>query len=227
MTKGNRQRANPVAKPLKVKKTEPQKTIYQDFPIRPLNTNDSNQVKDMFALSNNFAALVKQFADTEMQVKASKQFTSELKSKKIKGPLMIRASPNVFIPMRDMEKAAQNIKKEVALLEKENTLKRGQIEHRYEEYVDSIIRLKRLLTKLIGDKELTTLSGHRAHDAKSDEETKVIFKKEFDEMSKIEMQKLPEEVKEAIAKDKAKNKTEVQKGICQCKSCKAQTTTRR
>ena len=215
MTKGNRQRANPVAKPLKVKKAEPRKTIYQDFPIRPLNTDDSMQVKDMFALSNNFAALVKQFADTDMQIRASKQFTTELKSKKIKGPLMIRASPNVFIPMRDMDKAAENIKKEVGLLEKENTLKRGQIEHRYEEYVDSIIRLKRLLTAMIGDKELTTLSGHRTEDAKSEEEAKVIFKKEFDEMSKIEMQKLPEEVKEAIAKDKAEKKT-----ACQCKSCK-------
>ena len=119
---------------------------------------------------------------------------------------MIRVSPNVFIPMRDMEKAATNIKKEVALIEKENVLTRGQIEHRYEEYIDSLIRFKRILTALIGDKELTTLSGHRTNDEKTKKEAQIIFQKEFDKMSEIELKKMPDEVKEAIAKDKAKKK---------------------
>jgi len=208
--KVQRKRASPV-KPITVKlpsppKEVPQRSIYQDFPIRPLNNNDSAMVKDMFSLSNNFAALMKKYADVALQVKASNQFVGELKAKKIKGPLMIRASPNVFIPMRDMEKAATNIKKEVALIEKENVLTRGQIEHRYEEYIDSLIRFKRILTALIGDKELTTLSGHRTNDEKTEKEAQIIFQKEFDKMSEIELKKMPDEVKEAIAKDKAKKK---------------------
>lgn len=215
MAKGNRKRAGParvvVAKPPKVEKVVSQRTtIYQDFPIRPLNNTDSNQVKDMFSLSNNFAALMKKFADTELQVRASNKFVSEIKAKKIKGPLMIRASPNVFIPMHDMVKASENIGKEVELIEKENLLTRGQIEHRYEEYIDSLIRFKRILTALIGDKELTTLSGHRTDDTKSIEESKIIFQKEFEKMSKAELQKLPDEVNKVIAKDKAK------KAKCKC-----------
>jgi hypothetical protein len=211
MVKGQRQRATPakplVLKPPKVEKAKtPRRTVYQDFPIRPLNTNDSNQVKEVFALSNNFAALMKKFSDTDLQIRASEQFSAELKSKKIKGPLMIRASPNVFIPMRDMEKAATNIKSEIVLLEKQNALTRGQIEHRYEEYVDSLIRLKHVLTLLVGDKETTTLSGHRIKNANYDKETKAIFKKEFDEMTEAEMKNLPDDIKKAIAKDKQEKK---------------------
>lgn len=221
-TKTTRKRSRPVgaAKPivakLPVKLPEPQPSIYTDFPIRPLNNADSNMVKDMFALSNNFAGLMKKFSDTTLQERASLKFVDELKDGKIKGPLMIRASPNVFIPMRDMKKAAENITKEVGLIKKENVATRGQIEHRYEEYIDALIRFKRILTALIGDKELTTLSGHRTDDPKSEEEAKIIFQKEFEQLSNIELQKVPEEVKEAIAKDKAKKKT----GACECKSCK-------
>jgi hypothetical protein len=224
--KVQRKRSGParivIAKPPKVEEVVSQRTtIYQDFPIRPLNNNDSAMVKDMFSLSNNFAALMKKFADTELQVRASNKFVGELKAKKIKGPLMIRASPNVFIPMHDMTKASENINKEVALIEKENTLTRGQIEHRYEEYIDSLIRFKRILTALIGDKELTTLSGYRANDAKSLEESQIIFQKEFEKMSDEELKKLPNEVKDVIAKDKAKKKTCTCKdGACECESCK-------
>lgn len=221
MTKGQRKRAAPL-KPLVIKppkKLLVKNTVYQDFPIRPLNNNDSAMVKDMFSLSNNFAALMKKYSDTELQSKASKKFIIEIKEKKVRGPLMIRASPNVFIPMHDMAKASENISKEVVLIEKENILTRGQIEHRYEEYIDSLIRFKRILTALIGDKELTTLSGHRSGNPKSVEESKIIFQKEFEKMSEIELQKMPEEVKEAIAKDKAKKK----EGKCECASCKSQT----
>ena len=213
MSKSQRKRASP-AKPVTVKlpkPSAPQKTIYQDFPIRPLNNNDSAQVKDMFALSNNFAALMKKFSDTELQIRASGQFIDELKSKKIKGPLMVRASPNVFVPIRDMEKAADNIKSEVKLLEQQNTLTRGQIEHRYTEYIDSLIRLKRVLTALIGDKELTTLSGHRMGDEKSTNDARVIFQKEFEEMTKDELKSLPNNIKKSIAKDKAEKKPKLPK----------------
>lgn len=223
MTKGQRKRAAPV-KPLVIKppKKQPVKnTIYQDFPIRPLNNNDSAMVKDMFSLSNNFAALMKKYSDVELQSRASKKFMVEIKEKKVRGPLMIRASPNVFIPMHDMTKASENISKEVVLIEKENILTRGQIEHRYEEYIDSLIRFKRILTALIGDKELTTLSGHRTGNPKSVEESQIIFQKEFDKMSEIELKKMPEEVKEAIAKDKAKKKIcTANDGACECESCK-------
>jgi len=216
MSKGNRKRAAPKKTDAKTKSTKvkkkskdltkifPDKDLLKQFPIHPMNTNDSNRIKEIFSLSNTVAGLQKKYVDTNLQIKFSKKFIKQLKDGEIKGPLMIRVSPTLFMPMTDMIKAITSIKYEISMLEEANKLTKTQLEHRYEEYVDAIIRYNRILTNKVGSKKVTTLSVHRTAGGKSTEDEEVIFEKEFEEMAKDDTKSMQEQVNKAIAEDKAK-----------------------
>ena len=216
MSKGNRKRATQKQlgsknkKPIAIEKSDAVKmpaydTIFKQFPIKVMTTTDSNRVKEIFGLSNTVAALQKKYADTLLQIKFSKKFIEQLKSGDVKGPLMVRVSPTLFMPLTDMEKAVKSIRTEISMLEETNKLTKGQLEHRYEEYVDSLIRYNRILTQLIGDKHVTTLTTHRPATKESQKDEEIIFEKEFnDEVKNESLESLQDQVNDAIAKDKAK-----------------------
>ena len=182
---------------------KPPENIFKDFPIESLGTADSTKVKELFQLSSTVAALKKKYSDTIFQIKMSKNFIKEVKAGKIKGPLMFKVSDTLFMPIKDMDKLVEGINKDIKTLEDSNIITRGQLEHRYDEYIDSMIRLYRFLKDRVGKKELSNIEGHRNIDNKSLDEQRIIFEKELTDEMDLNIKK---EMKEAIEKDKAKQK---------------------
>lgn len=176
------------------------------FPVRCMMNSDVAMAKDIFAMSNTLAGLKKKYADTALQVRFSKKFVKQLKEGEIKGPLMLRVSPTLFVPMQDMKKAIKSIESECEMLEETNKLSKGQLQHRYEDYVDTLIRFERHLKKLIGNLKISTISGHRpGKDVETAKEEEIIYEKVLnDEMKKEDLMQVKKDMKKAIETNKAK-----------------------
>lgn len=181
MVEGNRKRAN-VAKPK-------MKTIYQTFPAKTLTEADAEQLKGLFILSNNVAALIKDYAEKEILVKHMRDKAKQIKN--TKEPLLEQISKNLFIPNKDYMDIHKKIKEQASKVEKANILTKGQIEHRYESYITGLMQMRRFLDQIINSSGLSvpTITGHRGTKKTKDEET-VLFEKEFDKMTDADKSQL-------------------------------------
>jgi hypothetical protein len=213
MAKGKRKRANKNEKNTKnnkvkskIKKnkkseTKNKKSIYEMFPVRTLDQTDANRMKEIFTLSNNVAGLVKDYAEKEIQVKKMRKSAKELE--KEKEPIMIAIAQNVFKMEKDYSGMAKKIRQQANDIEKSLSLVRGQIEHRYEDYVSSLIRQKRFIEGLLKKAELKSITGQSKTDPKTKKEEEILFEKEFDKLSdkdKKELKELEKKIKGAKTK---------------------------
>lgn len=188
----NRKRANSskkTTKPKTVKKEAVKKldSIYDMFPARTLNQDDGNRMKELFTLSNNVSALIRDYAEKEITVKKMKEAAKRIE--KEKQPLMVQVANNLFKTETNYKKLADSIKKQAEQLEKSLVIIKGQISHRYEDYVSVLIRQKRLLENIINNAQLKSITGHRS-DAKTKAQEEKIFEKEFDKITDEDREQL-------------------------------------
>jgi len=189
MAKGKRKR---VVKPVVEKKpvqeiVVKEKTIYEEFPVTTLNQNDASLLKEIFELSNNVAALIKDYAEKVIIVKQMRLSAKSILDEK--QPLMIQVAKNLFKTEKDYKKLSKSIKDQANIVEKQLILVKGQIAHRYEDYVSALIRHNRYIETIVKDAELKSITGHRP-DKETKEEEKVLFKKEFDDMTDADIKEL-------------------------------------
>jgi outer membrane protein OmpA-like peptidoglycan-associated protein len=201
MAKGNRKRSNKtppkkVEEKKQVKKEEKPKTIYDMFPARTLNQDDANKMKEIFVLSNNLSALIKDYAETDITIKSMRELAKEIETDK--EPVMLKVSKNLYKSKRDYKKVAKQIRDQANALEKSLTIKRGQIEHRYEDYVSSLIIHKRMVEGVIQSAKLKSITGHFS-DEKTKKEEEILFEKDFDKITEEDKAKL-KEINQAIKK---------------------------
>jgi len=189
MAKGKRKR---VVKPVVEKKpvqeiVVKEKTIYEEFPVTTLNQNDASLLKEIFELSNNVAALIKDYAEKVIIVKQMRLSAKSILDEK--QPLMIQVAKNLFKTEKDYKKLSKSIKDQANIVEKQLILVKGQIAHRYEDYVSALIRHNRYIETIVKDAELKSITGHRP-DKETKEEEKVLFEKEFDDMTDADIKEL-------------------------------------
>ena len=164
-----------------------EKTIYEEFPVTTLNQNDASLLKEIFELSNNVAALIKDYAEKVIIVKQMRLSAKSILDEK--QPLMIQVAKNLFKTEKDYKKLSKSIKDQANIVEKQLILVKGQIAHRYEDYVSALIRHNRYIETIVKDAELKSITGHRP-DKETKEEEKVLFKKEFDDMTDADIKEL-------------------------------------
>jgi len=188
----NRKRANTKnkttkSKPVKKEAVKKQDSIYEMFPARTLTQDDGNRMKELFTLSNNVSALIRDYAEKEITVKKMKEAAKRIE--KEKQPLMVQVANNLFKTETNYKELADNIRKQAEQLEKSLVIVKGQISHRYEDYLSVLIRQKRALENIINNAQLRAITGHR-----SDQKTKVqeekIFEKEFDKITDEDREQL-------------------------------------
>lgn len=187
-------------------KTKNKKSIYELFPVKTLDQIDANRMKEIFTLSNNVAGLIKDYAEKEIQVKKMREAAKKLE--KEKEPLMVAIAQNVFKMEKDYKSMAKKIREQANEIEKSLTLIRGQIEHRYEDYVAGLIRQKRFLGQILRNAELKSITGQSKTDGKTKKDEEILFEKEFDKLSdedKKELKDIEKKIKNA------KNKKELEK----------------
>lgn len=189
MTKGNRKRSNKnKEEPKKEKKEEEKKkTIYEKFPVRTLTQDDANKLKEIFDMSNNISALIRDYATKEITANAMRETAKQIEAEK--EPLMVKVANNLYKTDRDYKKLAKSIKEHADIVDKQLILIEGQIAHRYEDYVGALIRHNRFVESVIKSAKVTTVTGHRP-DAETKKDEEVLFEKEFDEMTEDDIEKL-------------------------------------
>ena len=200
MAKANRKRANK-PKPKVEKVVEPpKKTIYQMFPAHTLSQDDANRLKEVFTLSNNVSALIRDYAEKDITVVNMRTMAKQIL--KERQPLQISIAKNVSKTERDYEKVSKEIEAQANELEKSLGLIKGQIEHRYEDYLSTLVRHKRFIEGIIGVEDNKVITGHRS-DTKTRDEEVVLFEKEFDKLTEADRAQL-NQINEEIKKQKVK-----------------------
>jgi hypothetical protein len=183
MSKGNRQRskkeisknASSVQLPTKPK------TIYDEFNISPLEQKDADFIKSIFNISNNVSALIKDYSEKEISVKNMRIVADDIEREK--QPLIMQVTKNLFKSI-GYKGIAKQMREQAELLEKTLVLSKGQIGHRYEDYVSSLIRLKRFIDGKVEGIKLPSITGYRS-DEKTSQEEEILFEKDFEKDSKL------------------------------------------
>ena len=185
-----------VKKPI-VKK---EKTIYELFPARTLTQDDANRIKELFTLSNNVSALIRDYAEKEIAVKKMRDAAKTIEQER--QPLIRQIASNLFKTESNYKKLADEIRKQAKQLENALQLVKGQISHRYEDYVSLLIRQNRLLEVIVNNAQLKSITGHRHGDAQTKKEEEVIFEKDFEKQDDADRVVL----KELLTKRKERTK---------------------
>ena len=175
---------NKIEKPAEFEKEH---TIYDDFPARTLNQDDANHMKEIFTLSNNVAALIRDYAEKQIAVKHMRNMADKLEQEK--QPIIVQVAKNMFKTELDYRTVAKDIRKQAEDIEKSLVLIHGQIEHRYEDYVSTLIRHNRFIETVINTATNVKITRHRS-DGKTKAEEEKLIESEFEK-------ELPKETKSA------------------------------
>ena len=210
MAKGNRKRSEkPKLVEKEPKKPIKEKTIYDEFPARTLDQSDATRLKEIFTLSNNVAALIKDYADKVITIKNMRKMAEQIEQEK--QPLLLQVAKNMFKTEKKYKDVAKDIREQADTLEKSLILIHGQIEHRYEDYVSTLVRQKAMIDTILNGAGNKKITGHRSpKEVRKQEE--LIFEKEFDESGKLteeertQLDNIQKQIKNTKKKAKAKSK---------------------
>lgn len=116
------------------------------------------------------------------------------KIRKERQPLFIQIAKNMLKTERGYDAVADDILKQAEQIEMSLILIHGQIEHRYEDYVSTLIRHNRFVEGVIRSAENKMITGHRS-DRETRAEEEKIFDKGFEEELKKEAVTIEKESK--------------------------------
>jgi hypothetical protein len=186
MAKANRKRANENIEKKEIKQVEIKKevTIYDEFPVRTLSQDDANRMKEIFTLSNNVSALIRDYAEKAIAIKHMRNMAKQIVTEH--QPLMVQVAKNMYKTEKNYETVSKDILKQAEEIEKSLILIHGQIEHRYDDYVSTLIRHKQFIESVILSAENKVITGHRGG-AMNEQEEKILeteFEKELETTKK-------------------------------------------
>lgn len=168
-----------IAKKVKQPAQRPMSELY---PVRSLYQTEADQFKMLVELSGNRAKIVKDIEDKETGIIQMRILSKKLAKGDIKGPLMQQILPGVFAQFPDTKKAAARITEQIGVIQTTVDIAKGQIPHRYEEYVDGLIIFRDRLNEIIGDSQRSNVTAQRLGAKPEDE--KVVFEKSFEDFEK-------------------------------------------
>jgi len=224
MAEGNRKRSNKGKKTTKtsVKKAEkPGVTRVQrvkdtkipnvaaQFDVQILQPGQVQMMKEAVNISNTVGKLINQQQKMHNQVYQAKQLLADMKSGKIKTPLMQKVGEALFIPIYDINQLAKTMENEQRIINETISTNTGQLSHWYDEYVSSLVRLYHALDSLLGDhKDVKSISGHTKGLSKGKEAEEKKFIKDFDLENPEDVKAAKKAVKEAVkANERATSKS--------------------
>jgi len=202
MAKGNRNRSKKTISKVEKKPVVKEKTIYDEFPARTLSQDDANKMKEIFTLSNNVSALIRDFAEKTITVKNMRIMADKIEKKK--KPLQIQVAKNMFMTEDDYRTVVNDIRIQANTLEKSLILIHGQIEHRYDDYVSTLVRFDSFINTIINGAKNRAITGHRSTGEVKEQE-EILFEKEFDKISeedKVQLKEIDKKIKMQNGKKK-------------------------
>lgn len=173
--------------------------------LMPMQQWESQYFNELVQASNTYAKLLKQEKTYEMIVKELEESRRKIQKGEIKLPVTITLIPKVMSYQEDDKK------KVLGMLDDhignyKTALKgiRGQVEHRYDEFIESGIRNKEFLARRFKDKHAKAIApeSHQIQDEKT------LFEADFDELmkSKEKQEEFKKAKAEAIKRNARKRK---------------------
>lgn len=223
LAKGNRKRANET-KPVeqvqpvcKVVPTNPLIEYQKKYPVIGMNQETANLMKESIDLSNRFQTVVKQLVTEKESIQRDKLFINELKSGKVKTPIMIPRNNGILFPVYDLKSYIKELESKIKARNEMLIVVEGQVGQWYDQYTDAVVRLKFRVDKMLEnhpDKDIIKgIEGHRiSRDFDKKEQASFIqgFTKDVDKLTDAEKKMIMEAAKQ--------NTKQEQK--CECKLCK-------
>jgi len=168
--------------------------------VAPLVENEARFFQELVDASNRYTSLLKQKAQYEFIVRKLQEHRKKIQIGKIKLPVMLTLIPKVMTyPEHDKKEVLKIFDEQIKVYEVNIKSIVGQMEHRYEDYVESAVRNREFLNKRYSGlhaKEIT-----QSRQTIKDEE--VLFEAAFKDLAKDEglQDELKKAQKEAVKKN--------------------------
>lgn len=158
----------------------PKKPTMQELcPVKPLTQKEGDMFKLSVNLGNAYKAVMDDISQKELAISQMKSIGKQIKDGDIKGPLMQQIAPGVYGQFHDMKDTVKKINLQINQVELTIKIAMGQLPHRHDEYVDSLILFRDKLTEKIGDAKLSAISDRRAVVGKGKETA--LFEQSFED----------------------------------------------
>jgi len=184
---------------------EAEKKVQQKSHIEPLAGEDGKAIQEMIDLSNTYAGLWKQLDMHIFAAESLKKRIKDIQTGEIKMPLMVQISKTISYPEGDKEKVLKNMTNELRNVEIAKNGIEGQLQHRRDEYCESMLRVNRVLERKLGNKtHIESLTNARPKDAKTADDEVLIMEKELDKLTKEDEIQVKELIKKAAIENSKK-----------------------
>lgn len=198
-----------------VKKKQKAPVEMKPTQIAPLMAQEGQFFQELVNASNRYTDLLKQKAQYEFIIKRLETDRKKVQQGGIKLPILMTLIPKLMSYMENDKKKVLKIFDDQIAAYNTNILSlKGQLEHRYEDYMESAARNKEFLNVRFRNVKAKNIVPLRDIGEKDEE---VLFEAEFKDLlkNKDKQSEFKAAKKEAIKKNIARKK----KTPCQCKNC--------
>lgn len=174
------------------------------YQVKPLMEYEAKYFQELVDSSNYYAGLLKQRAQYEFIIKQLQNNRKKIQDGKVKPPFLMTLIPKVLShSVEDKKEILELFDEHIKGYQQSLKAIIGQLEHRYEDYVEAGIRTQQFLEKKFRKEKVKRIAPDRKT-ANAEEET--IFEAEFEELLKNEelQKKFKDAKKEAVKKNVAR-----------------------
>ena len=183
-----------MAKKKESKKQKPQR-------IKTMMEREAKYFQELVDTNNRYQAVLKQRTQYEFAIRQMEEDRKKVQKGELAGPFTLTVIPKVLSrQVEDKKEILDLFDKQLKTYKEMVKALTGQVEHRYEEYIESGVRTLEYMKKKFGNVKASQIVPDR-RTAKEDEET--LFEAEFDKLMKDP--KTQEEFKKA-SKEATKKK---------------------
>jgi hypothetical protein len=155
--------------------------------VQPLTQQDGENLQEMVNINNTYASLLKQQAQYDAAIHMLKIRRDQVANGTLKLPVMIQVTRTISYAESDKTKVLKHLDDELRGLELAKQGVTGTLEYRRDNFVESLLRVSKLLNEKSKKFEVKTVSGiDPGSQDQRDSEQKAI-EKEFNKMLKKEM----------------------------------------
>ncbi len=181
---------------------------------QPLMQKEAQYFQELVDVNNRYTALLKQKAQYEFVLNKLQEHRTKVQKGKVKLPVQITLIPKLMTYPEEDKKEILKIFDE-QIVSYKNSIKsiEGQLQHRYDEYLETATRTKEFMVNRYGDYKATQLTQNR----KQVEDEKNLFEAEFKKLMEDPgtMAEFKKQKAEAIKKNTAR-KTKCNSKTCSC-----------
>ena len=154
--------------------------------INPFTTQDGEKLQEMVNLNNTYSTLLKQQAQYDAAIFMLKVRRDQVVKGTLKLPVMIQVTRTMSYAEADKDKVLKHVDDEIKGFEVAKQGITGTLEYRRDAFVESLLRISKLLNEKTKPFEIKKIVGIRTGSKDVDESEIKVVEKELDQLVKQE-----------------------------------------